>query len=252
MNFWKNQRQNIYTQHYNDMAHSLKTKQEIEFFSQIFHPKQPIIEFGCGSGRTLIPLLKKGFQIQGLDISEAMLQQTKEKLKKENVDTKLYHKDLTDFTINSKFEGAILSQRTLNFITEPQRQKKALENIAQILKKDATLVINLMPARPDDFAQSQKTFKKTGSFENTETKKTVEIWQQWIPHPMEQLWEMTDEFREASQKKSVTMTMRIIFENEMKNLLEVCGFQTLNIYGNWDKKPYTEKATDLIFVAKRV
>lgn len=47
------------------------------------------------------------------------------------------------------------------------------------------------------------------------------------------------------------MKMRILFEAEMKNLLELCGFKTLNVYGNWRKTNYDAKSSDLIFIARR-
>lgn len=163
---------------------------------------------------------------------------------------KIFDKDLVNFSLPTKFDGAILSQRTLNFIADANNKKKSLKNIAKVLKKDSILVINLMPARPGDFAQIQKTLKKTETFKNSATGNMVEYWKNWIPNPMEQIWDFTNEFREGNKKASTRMKMRIIFESEMKILLELYGFKTLNIYGNWKKDKYDANSSDLIFVVK--
>lgn len=252
MTFWTKNKTDIYIELYDDFASSLKTNEEVAFLKQIFNKNQQIIEFGCGTGRTLIPLLQSGFQISGFDFSKNMIKRAKEKLKREKINTTLYIKDLTNFSFRSKFDGAILSQRTLNFISTAEKQRKALENIAKVLKKGSILVINLMPSNPDGFSQVQKTLKKTGTFKNSATGKNVELWENWIPNPIQQTWTFTDEFREGKKKAKTTMKMRILFESEMKNLSELCGFKTLNIYGNWKKAKYDAKSSDLIFITKRV
>jgi ubiquinone/menaquinone biosynthesis C-methylase UbiE len=252
MTFWTKNKTDIYIKLYDDFAASLKTKEEVAFLKQIFKKNRKIIEFGCGTGRTLIPLLKSGYEISGFDISKNMIKKAKEKLEKENLHTTIYQKDLINFSISTKFDEAILSQRTLNFIPTAEKQSKALINIAKVLKKEAILVINLMPARPDDFAQVQKALKKTDSSMNSATGNMVEFWENWIPNPMQQTWTFTNEFREGKKKAKTTMKMRVLFEAEMKNLLEICGFKTINIYGNWEKAKYDAKSSDLIFIAKRI
>lgn len=251
MNFWNNSESEIYIKLYDDFASSLKTRDELSFYQKFFHKKDKIIEFGCGSGRTLVPLLEKGFNISGLDISKEMLSHLKRKLKLKNLKTKIFNKNLINFSLTEKFDGGILSQRTLNFITLREGQKQALKNINQYLKKGAPLIINLMPARPNDFADIQKALKKTGSFVNSHTGNKVEFWENWIPNPLEQTWNFVNEFREKGDKIQTKMEMRAIFVPEMKNLLEICGFGTVKILGNWKEKPYDAKSKDLIFIASK-
>lgn len=251
MSFWNNSKSEIYINLYDDFASYLKTKNEINFYQKFFRKKDKIIEFGCGSGRTLVPLLKNKFNIYGLDISKGMLFHLKNKIKKRNLKTKIFNENLTNFSLNEKFDGGILSQRTLNFITSQKEQRKALENISKHLKKGARLIINLMPARPNDFANIQKTLKKTGEFKNSNTGNKVEFWENWIPNPLNQTWDFTNEFREKGDKIQTKMKMRIIFVPEMINLLELCGFKILKILGDWQKNKYDAKSKDLIFIVSK-
>lgn len=251
MTFWNKSESEIYIKLYDDLASSLKTNDEINFYQKTFKKKDEIIEFGCGSGRILIPMLKKRFNISGLDISKGMLDNLKIKLKKNNLETKIFNENLINFSLKDKFDGGILSLRTLNFITSQKNQRKALNNINKCLKKNARLIINLMPARPDDFADKQKSLKKTGSFKNTHTGNQVEFWENWIPNPLEQTWNFTNEFREKGKKIQTKMKMRVIFVPEMKNLLELCGFKIIKVLGNWKGNLYDEKSKDLIFVVSK-
>jgi 2-polyprenyl-3-methyl-5-hydroxy-6-metoxy-1,4-benzoquinol methylase len=40
----------------------------------------PILELACGSGRLLIPIAEAGYEIDGVDVSQAMIQRLEEKV----------------------------------------------------------------------------------------------------------------------------------------------------------------------------
>ena len=40
----------------------------------------PILELGCGTGRLLVPLARKGYDVTGVDVSEAMLGRAQRKV----------------------------------------------------------------------------------------------------------------------------------------------------------------------------
>jgi len=250
-NFWQNDKTDIYIKLYDDFAGNLKTKEELAFLKKQFSKEQKIIEFGCGTGRTLVPLIKAGYRISGLDFSKGMTGILKKKLSASGLSTPVFNKDLTKFSLKEKYDGGMLSQRTLNFITTPEGQRKALVNISKTLKKGSILIINLMPARPDDFSRKQVKLKKTGTFKNSSTGNKVEYWENWLPDPMSQTWNFINRFVEKNKSISTDIKMRIIFETEMKNLLELCGFKTLKVLGNWKGEKYASKSKDMIFIAKK-
>jgi SAM-dependent methyltransferase len=251
MTTWQSNSAKIYISTYDDLSKSLKTDDELSFIKKHFTKRQDLIEFGCGSGRTMMPLLEAGYRISGLDFSKGMLQILKKKLRAKKLRTPVFEKNLVNFSLSKKFDGGILSQRTLNFITSPEGQRKALINIAKVLKKGAILIVNLMPARPEDFSQKQDKFKMTEVFINSTTGNKVELWEKWIPDPTKQTWDYTDKFIEKGKSKTTGMKMHVIFETEMKKLLELCGFKTVKICGDWKGKKYGAKSPHLIFIAKK-
>lgn len=250
-NFWAGG-DNVYVSLYNDFSGDLKTKDEIRFYLSLFTRGRKLIEFGCGTGRVMLPLLKAGYKIDGLDLSASMLKILKNSLKAEGLKGAVYRRDLCKFKLSGKYDGAILSQRTFNFISDADDQLKALVNISSVMKRGAKLVINLMPARPDKFASVQKTKVKTGHFVNSKTGKKVQFWSSWIPDPMKQLWHMEDEFREGNKRCSVKMKMRSIFPSELKLMLLLGGFKLMAVYGSWKKRPFVRNSKDLIVVARKV
>jgi hypothetical protein len=180
-----------------------------------------------------------------------MLKSLKGKLKDNNLNTKIFKKDLKEFSCRTKFDGAIISKRTLNYITEPEGQRKALKNVANILKKGAIVVIDLAPSRPISFCKSQEKLVKTDDFVNAISGKKVEMWETWKADPLKQTWDMVYEFREGSKKCRVNLKMRAIFIQELKYLLELSGLKLLDIYGSYKKDSFTLNSGDLIVVAQK-
>jgi SAM-dependent methyltransferase len=249
--FWQNDKTDIYIKLYDDMAAGLKTGEELDFIKKHFTKKQQIIEFGCGTGRTLIPLLKAGYRISGLDFSKGMLGLLQKKLKANKLKTPVFNKNLVNFSLAKKYDGGILSQRTLNFITTPEEQRHAVQNIAGSLKKGAPLIISLMPARPRVFAKKRTKFTRTYKFKNSATGNMVEFWEKWLPDQVAQTLDYTEKFIEKKRSETTRAKMRLVFKAEMEYLLELCGFKVLDIFGNWKGAKYDTKATDFIVVAKK-
>ncbi|MBU1163971.1 class I SAM-dependent methyltransferase [Patescibacteria group bacterium] len=50
---------------------------------------EEILDIGCGNGRNLVPLAEKGFKMSGVDIAQAGIDKTKERLDKQNLDAVL-------------------------------------------------------------------------------------------------------------------------------------------------------------------
>lgn len=67
-----------------------------------------VLEAGVGTGRMLIPLIKQGITIDGVDISAEMLLQCKANMDKYNVTAELYEQDLTALSLPHKYDAIIM------------------------------------------------------------------------------------------------------------------------------------------------
>lgn len=83
---------------YYDLLYSDKDYEvETNFIDKIFEkhadrkPKN-ILDIGCGTGGHIISLVKRGYNLVGLDISSTILNLAREKLKKLCLNTELYKK----------------------------------------------------------------------------------------------------------------------------------------------------------------
>ena len=96
----------------------------VKIFLKYIKKQDKILEIGCGSGRDLIFLTKKGYDIEGIDISKEALKKIKEKIK-----IKQGNAENLDFLDNS-FD-VIYSIFTLQFTD----LEKSAKEIKRVLKK---------------------------------------------------------------------------------------------------------------------
>lgn len=97
-----------------------------------------VLDVGCGTGNHLIFLKKEGFDCEGLDLNQEMLNIAKQKL-----DVPLYKGDLTDFNINKKFDAIICMFATFNHLIESDSANKAMSNFYNHLNPNGILLIDL-------------------------------------------------------------------------------------------------------------
>jgi len=97
-----------------------------------------ILEIGCGTGSFLIQLKKLGFDVQGLDFSKGMLKEARKKSK-----IKLYHKDMSNFKINKKYDAIICIGSSLLALPNFKLIRKTIQNSYNHLNKNGIIFLDL-------------------------------------------------------------------------------------------------------------
>jgi SAM-dependent methyltransferase len=108
----------------------------------------PILELATGTGRVLLPIAVAGFEITGVDISAAMLDQARQKLSLESSAIRerirLYQMDMASFELGEVFPLAIVPFRAFHHLTLPGQQRQALNCINRSLAPGGYLIIDLL------------------------------------------------------------------------------------------------------------
>lgn len=99
-----------------------------------------ILEPMCGTGRFLLPLLEEGFNIQGFDASEHMLEALRVKAKAKNLKPLIWKGFIEDLKRSEKYNLIFIPSGSFCLITDLEAVKSALKIFHDHLTDDGILL----------------------------------------------------------------------------------------------------------------
>jgi SAM-dependent methyltransferase len=216
----------------------------------------PILELGCGSGRVLLHLARRGHAITGVDNSPEMLALLEAKLKQAStkhiaVPPTRLAASLHDFQTTESFKLAIMPFNTFMHLLTLEAQTAALVNIRQHLAVGAPLALD-MPNPGDAYAGPEPGLALERTFRDGAS--TVQQFSCIALDRAAQLAHITWLYDAiapggAVQRTVVPLTLRYTFPGEMRLLVERCGFTLTHLYGDYDCSPLADGSPRMIVVA---
>ena len=136
--------QNLCAEYY-DLDKPVANQLELEFYH--FYIKKssgPLLEPMCGTGRFLIPLLEKGYSIEGFDASTAMLNALYEKCREKNLTPSVWQQFLQDFNPSKKYGLIFIPNGSFCLLTDASQALHSLERIYTYLIPGGIFVFEVM------------------------------------------------------------------------------------------------------------
>ncbi|MGB7329664.1 MAG: class I SAM-dependent methyltransferase [Rubripirellula sp.] len=103
-----------------------------------------LIEVGCGTGRLLVELLDKGYDVTGVDASDPMLNQLREKLLQRGVEAELYLAEGAATGRPSDHYDFVYSIRVLNQTESPEYALRMVKELIRIAKPSGHVLIEFV------------------------------------------------------------------------------------------------------------
>lgn len=219
----------------------------------------PVLELGCGTGRITLPIAQAGVDIVGLDYSKPMLEAASLKLAALNdskLRVRLTHGDMRDFDLEGRFQLAIIPFRGFMALMSVADQSTALLNIKKHLAPGGRLIFNVFVPDPEMLNQAGDTPFHFRDVTDPDTGERHVIWQQssydhYQQHIAVRLTiETLDLDGVVKRKMYRDFPLRYTYHWEMHHLLRLCGFEILDVYGDFDMSPFDEFSTEMIWVVQ--
>lgn len=219
----------------------------------------PIIEFGCGSGRVLLPLAADGFRLTGVDNSTAMLERAEKEIDafdgSGSID--LVHANMCESLPlpSDTFGVGIFSLNGLMHLESPEDQLAALTESCRVLDRRGQLVIDLFNPTPEYLSHLTSGTHLEGSWPGPNGQE-LEKWSHRTLHPATQtietrVWYDAIAADGQVQRTRSTFTLRYLHAAELELMLEKAGYVEWQLYGSYDLDPYEDTSERLIVLAER-
>ncbi len=124
--------------------------EEIDFWARsIEASSEPVLELGSGTGRILIPLLERGFDIIGIDTSEDMTARCRATCKARGLKADVFEQSMIEFDLPRKFGLVILASGGLGLFTSDQDIQLMFDRAMAHLKPGGLFIYEFEPV-PDE------------------------------------------------------------------------------------------------------
>ena len=202
-----------------------------------------VLDAGCGPGRISVELAAKGLDVTGVDIIQSELDAAKDSADAEGVKLDLINCDLRSFKSQKKFDCAINLYTSFGYCDTIEEDFQILKNIADSLRDNGFFILECTSRETAIlyftdgvwFERSGLTvltqFSVEGAWEGLRSKWTI--------------------INRDGQRIEHEFVQRLYSAIELKRMMIRAGFNSVEIYGNYDFSPYNEHAKTMVIVAKK-
>ncbi len=234
-----------------DLFFPIVDESELSFFAkQIKAAQGPALEIGCGTGRILIPLLERGYAVEGFDNSPEMLDLCKQQALKQNIKPILYQQTMQALSLPKQYGCLYSPLGTFQQLADREDAYQALHRFHEHLLPNGKLIIYLYlawhnaPLFGQWHAHEPVTLKDGNILRVHEKGIHDPISQQLFMSYRYELWDKDKLVHEELKE----LTTRWYSRYEFELMLERVGFKDVIVSAGYnDEGPFDT----MLFVAKK-
>ncbi len=117
---------------------------DIQFLEQLFPKPIKMVDLGCGTGRILLPFVRRGYEVTGVDLSDAMLKTTQLKLDQEGLSAELVKSNICRIPQlqEASFDAAVCMFSTVGMVRGSRNRLSIVREAQRVLRPGGTFVFH--------------------------------------------------------------------------------------------------------------
>ncbi len=221
------------------------------------------LELGCGTGRVLIPTAIAGCDITGLDLSPYMLRKCQEKLDKQSKEVqkrvKLVQRNMTGFDTGETYSLITVPFRAFQHLISVEEQRSCLECVHHQLASDGLFILDVFHPYPPRLVPNPEYADEIEDLPETQlpdgrklrrTSRVADFHRDRQCNDIEMIYYVTQPDG-RTERLVQSFPMRYFFRYEVENLLNLCEFRVVELFGDFDRSAFSNDSPEMIFVAEK-
>ena len=202
-----------------------------------------ILDICCGPGRHALNFARMGFQVVGIDRTETYVEIGRRRATEEGLEVEFIQDDVRVFRGDWRYDASVSMYTSFGYFENPDEDRRYLESVCRALKPGGRLAIDL--SGKEVLARVFRDRNWTELEDDTVFLEEREIEGDW--ERIHNRWVLIREGTRIERRFSI----RIYSGSELKSLMLESGFETVDLYGTLDGKPYDLAARRLVAVGRR-
>jgi SAM-dependent methyltransferase len=243
------------SQHYVDAwlyDHEYKRRRDdVKFYRDLANQiGGPILDLGCGTGRILVPLLRDGHEVVGVDASPTMLA----RLRARNPEANVLEGDIRALSLKRKFPLVICAFNTFMHLYEREDVERFLDTVKRHLAPGGTFAFDVMNpdlgwlSRDPTRRWARTRFRHPRTGERMIYTTTLE-WEGPLQIAFMQIYYAPE--RNPRREKVVRLAHRYFFPQELEEIFFYNGFVVDEHFGGFDRSELTGDSDQQVLVCRR-
>jgi ubiquinone/menaquinone biosynthesis C-methylase UbiE len=227
-------------------AETERSRQEVDFIIERLgiEPGARILDLCCGQGRHMVDLLRRGYDVVGVDLSTYMLNHCREALKAAGVHSCLVQSDMREINFLSEFDGIINMFTSFGYLESDAEDQKALNKVSLALKPGGRFLIDMInrDSLICRFAERIWSENERGDLLLNESRFDV-----MVGRIISRELTVAPDGSVAEQGNSI----RLYTYNEIEKMLKCAGMSVEFTYGEFDSSPFSLDSKRMLVVARK-
>jgi SAM-dependent methyltransferase len=234
----------LYLRVYQPLEAPEQVRREVDFIVKALDlpAGAKVLDLCCGQGRHSLELARRGFQVVGVDLSEALLYAARKRAESEGLSVTFLHCDMREIDFADEFDAVINMFTSFGYLESEAEDEKVLGKVAQALKSGGKFLL--------DVVNRDRLIR---DFQAREWHAADEGWlvleERTFDHlsgRMETRWGCVA--RDGVRYERLS-SVRLYTASELRTMLERAGLKVTNLFGDYDGSPYSWDSQRLIVVS---
>lgn len=223
-----------------DLTKPLASGAEVTFYIEKLSQKI-VLEAMCGSGRLLIPLLKAGLKVDGLDYSSEMLANCRERLEEESLKATLYEQDIEKIDLPHTYDAIIIAIGSFQLLHPREKALEILTKMKNCLKPGGQVFIETFV--PWDALYENNEYEEEEREVESDSHTQIHLRSVNQADKFQQFIKSKSFYKKIQNGKTVQTEEEELYINwyyryEMMYFLEKAGFKNVELYEvNFSQNP---------------
>ena len=234
---------------------------ELDFYERHIRANGGLaLDQACGTGRHLFPLLARGLQVHGADISADALSYARKAAETYRVHPTLCHQRMEECDLPYQYGTIYVANGTFEIISNRQQAIATLHRFRQCLAPGGELLIEM--SVPDEVTQgptchdvNRPTRWEPDQRRGAEGEIVTTLWSESVD-----LWEQTMLSKrrydliiggKCVRSEVHAHLLRWYFQHEFLMMLERAGYEDLRTFGDYGDGSATQESTVVIYGGRR-
>lgn len=205
-----------------------------------------VVDLACGTGNTVLPFARRGYEVTGVDIAPTMLALARQKAEGEGLKAEFLEQDMRELTLPGPVDLFTCYHDGLNYITDTEDLKKVLEKVYHYLEPKGLFIFDLVVVNKLKAFGGDTTF-----FDDPDLSL---IWDSSYDKE-EDIWEVTltgfvrkgdlyEKFTEVHREKHHA-------REDIEPLLGAAGLELLEVFHSFSLEPPNPSTRRAFYVARK-